>query len=364
MTDRIQNAVADALARLRTSDVAGATSAIREALSSASLTRSGIRVATSTNPFSDQAGRGLAGVLGLLKAQRSAIHAASARPDRAPAQENPRFIWRTQNSAARAMNYKLYVPECRHREPALLLMLHGCKQDPDDFARGTRMNDLADEFGLIVAYPHQPHSANAQGCWNWFDRRHQSAGAGEPAMLVALARTLSEEFSIAPERVFAAGLSAGAAMTDVLAETYPEVFSRVGLHSGLPHLAAHDVMSAFAAMKGDGKLGLRSSNGQTSRKIIIHGSTDPIVHPSNSDAIFERMHSRHRGTSIIVSESENTGRKATRQILIGTSGDALAEHLLIQGAGHAWSGGDAGGSYADPLGPDASREMVKFFLRG
>ncbi len=182
-------------------------------------------------------------------------------------------------------------------------------------------------------------------------------------MLAALARTISDELGIAPARVFAAGLSAGAAMADVLAETYPDAFSRVGLHSGLPHLAAHDVMSAFAAMKGNGKAGRRGAAGRASRKIIIHGSADATVHSSNADEIFNRMLSRNPGSSIVLVDETRAGRGASRQVLIDGAGVTLAEHLLIAGGGHAWSGGDRIGAYTDPGGPDASREMVEFFLR-
>ena len=225
------------------------------------------------------------------------------------------------------------------------------------------MNRLADEFGLVVAYPHQPRSANAQGCWNWFDRRHQSAGSGEPAKLAALARTLAAEFGIGADRVFAAGLSAGGAMADILAETYPDIFAKVGIHSGLPHRAAHDVMSAFAAMKGNEMRARPTNSGRCSRKLIIQGTADPTVHVSNGDALFEGMRVRHPNASIIVSAVRSAGKEATRQSLFDASGNSLAEYVAIEGAGHAWSGGDRAGSYAEPDGPDASREMIDFFLR-
>ncbi len=362
MTSRIQDAVNDAMARLKTSDVAGATTAIRNALIGGGSFPSPTHRSATPN-FGGQAGRRLGDVLNVLKARRTAFPTPTSRPSAGPSPDEPRFTSRSLNSATASLNYKLYVPDDRDRELSLVLMLHGCTQDPDDFARGTRMNRLADEFGLVVAYPHQPRSANAQGCWNWFDRRHQSAGFGEPAKLAALARALSAEFGIAPERIFAAGLSAGAAMADILAETYPELFSKVGLHSGLPHLAAHDVMSAFTAMKGDVGERRQGASGPGSSKIIIHGTADPTVHRSNGDEIFERMHSRHPGSSIILTDDSTAGRKASRQVLIGPSGKALAEYLLIDGGGHAWSGGDRTGSYTEPGGPDASREMVTFFLR-
>lgn len=363
MTSRIQDALVDAMSRLKNSDVAGATTTIRNALTgSGTPRRTGQHAAPDLRDGAAR-GRRLSDVLNALRARRTAFTPAQPRPFDRPVDDDPRFTSRTITSAAGLMNYKIYVPEDRGRELALILMLHGCSQDPDDFARGTRMNRLADEFGLIVAYPHQPRSANAQGCWNWFDRRHQQAGAGEPAMLATLARTLAAEFGIAPERVYAAGLSAGAAMAEILAETYPEVFSKVGLHSGLPYGAAHDVMSAFAAMKGSSGDRRPGKGEQGSRKIIIHGAADRTVHPSNSADLFERMRSRHRGSSIVVGDVSSAGRQATRQLLIDPSGTSLAEYLLIEGGGHAWSGGDRGGSFVDSSGPDASREMVTFFLR-
>lgn len=362
MTFRVPDAVADAMARLKTSDVAGATKALRDALSCGSSTNSASPRVTPVHPLADRAARRLGDVLTLLKAQHHGLSSPMPDPTRKPLQDDPRFIWRSLGAAAGSLRYKLYVPEDRSRELSLVLMLHGCTQDPDDFARGTRMNHLADEFGLVVAYPHQPRTANAQGCWNWFDPRHQSAGTGEPARLAALAQALASEFGIASNRVFAAGLSAGAAMADVLAETYPELFSRVGLHSGLPHRAAHDVMSAFAAMKGNGSGSRHSKSALGSRKIIIQGSADATVHPSNGAELFEQMRARSPGSTVVLSDGNDAGRGAARQILIDAAGETLAEHLLIDGAGHAWSGGDGTGSYVDPTGPDASREMVKFFL--
>lgn len=361
MTSLIQDAVADAMGRLKTSDVSGATAVIRKALIGGG-SPSHVHPPTTALP-GGQAGRRLGDVLNLLKTRRTDFPIPTARPRTQPSPDDPRFASGSLATGAGGLNYKLYVPQDRDRELALVLMLHGCTQDPDDFARGTQMNRLGDEFGLVVAYPHQPRSANAQGCWNWFHRRHQSAGSGEPAKLAALAQILAAEFGIAPERVFAAGLSAGAAMADVLAEAYPEVFSKVGLHSGLPHLAAHDVMSAFAAMKGNAGVRTQDRSGRGRSKIIIHGTADQTVHPSNGDQIFERMRSRHPESSVLLTDDHTAGRKASRQVLIDESGKALAEYLLIDGVGHAWSGGDRTGSFTDPGGPDASRQMVSFFLR-
>ena len=152
------------------------------------------------------------------------------------------------------------------------------------------MNDLADEFGLVVAYPHQPRRANASGCWNWFDKRHQNRGSGEPARLAGLAQTLAREFGVRKERVFAAGLSAGGAMAEVLAATYADVFDAVGVHSGLPYKSAVDVPSAFAAMKGSAAVDSLPdiANDSGCRKIVFHGGGDATVHPMNGEQILEQ----------------------------------------------------------------------------
>jgi poly(hydroxyalkanoate) depolymerase family esterase len=308
--------------------------------------------------------RPLGDTLRALKAQRGL---AAAVPDLAGAagghEFGPRFTWRTEVSDAGALGYRLYVPANHdRRELSLVLMLHGCTQNPDDFALGTQMNTLADEFGLVVAYPHQPRKANASGCWNWFDPRHQRRGGGEPAKLAALAQSLAQEFGIRNDRIFAAGLSAGGAMAEILAETYPDVFAAVAIHSGLAYQSARDVPSAFAAMKGTsiGLFRVANDNGRErqSRKIVFHGGSDVTVHPSNAVRILEsaendRALARERGDG-----------SATHGVTVLRDANArvVVELWSVEGGGHAWFGGDPRGSYTQTIGVDASRMMVRFFL--
>uniref|UniRef100_A0A9E8CSJ2 PHB depolymerase family esterase n=1 Tax=Bosea sp. NBC_00436 TaxID=2969620 RepID=A0A9E8CSJ2_9HYPH len=365
MNPRFHAAIGEALSRLRTSDVTGATAAIQHALAGRGAIRpadpdSGIR--SGDGPEATPA-RGLRAILQKLRQQQASFVPAPSHGDTVTndARDSENFRARRFKSAVGSVAYKLYVPpEHADRELKLVMMLHGCTQNPDDFARGTRMNALADEFGLIVAYPLQPKSANAQGCWNWFDPRHQRRGAGEPAVLAGLAQELAEESKIDRKRVFVAGLSAGGAMADVLASAYPDVFSAAGIHSGLPHGAAHDVMSAFAAMKGNAQA---TAQGHSPiRKIIFHGTADATVHPSNGKAVFDLAGSAQGKPAEFQADAVINGKRVTRSLIGRGDAPALAEHWLIHGGGHAWSGGDRGGSYTDTTGPDASREMVRFFL--
>ncbi|MCE6951332.1 PHB depolymerase family esterase [Cereibacter sphaeroides] len=304
--------------------------------------------------------RGLREVVDAL----SRLKPASPRQPRGPAQrpatvEGSRYERRSFSCRHGARDYMLYVPSALPEGPqGLVVMLHGCTQDPDDFAAGTNMNAHAERHGLIVAYPHQTRNHNAQGCWNWFRPGDQEAGQGEPALLSGLAREVAAEFSIGTERVFVAGLSAGGAMAATLGAAHPDVFAAVGIHSGLPPRAAQDVVSAFAAMRGE-TAGRRPSAIPV-RTIVFHGLADGTVHPSNADAILAAT--RAEGSRNLDSGRTPAGRSYTRETVSSSTGRVLTEIWRVDGAGHAWAGGHPAGSYTDPAGPDASAELVRFFL--
>jgi poly(hydroxyalkanoate) depolymerase family esterase len=246
-------------------------------------------------------------------------------------------------------------------------MLHGGTQDGDDFAAGTRMNDLAEEHGLIVAYPSQSKVANPSLCWNWFTPENQIRGAGEPSIIAGITKDIIAAYDVDPTRVFVAGLSAGGAMAAVMGATYPDLYAAAGVHSGLPYRSAADLPSAFAAMRGDTSLRgrqSRKSRGATDdspriRTIVFHGDADNIVHPSNGANMVEAQ----SGESVERAEAQRAAIRAhTRTVTRDKTGVVVVEHWLIHGSGHAWSGGSPDGTYTDPHGPDASSEMLRFFL--
>jgi poly(hydroxyalkanoate) depolymerase family esterase len=261
---------------------------------------------------------------------------------------------------AGARDFRLYIPRNRGwgRRP-LVVMLHGCKQDPVDFAIGTRMNEFAEQHGIFVLYPAQSQRANPMSCWNWFNPTDQVRDSGEPAILSGMIRELIGQHNIDPEKIFVAGLSAGGAMAAVLGATYPDLFAAIGVHSGLPHKAAKDAVSAFAAMRGE--TGSTTKNGTAARirTIVFHGDADQTVHPSNAAKIVTGQ----AQPSDVVEEIESAGGQSySRKITRDSSGKIWNEQWLVHGARHGWSGGSSEGSFTDPRGPDASREMVRFFL--
>ena len=272
---------------------------------------------------------------------------------------------------AGALDYKLYIPAGLDTTNApLLLMLHGCTQSPDDFARGTRMNALADVHGYVVAYPEQPSSRNTTHCWNWFRRSDQQRGTGEPALLAALTHQLIATHHLDERRIYVAGLSAGGAMAAILANTHPDLYAAIGVHSGLPIGLASDVPSAFAAMRSGGSRRSVVASIGASRPvpaIVFHGDKDTTVHPSNGHGVIAQslasdgVNTAAAKGAHVERGTADGGRQYTRTVHRLSDGSVAAEHWIIEGAGHAWSGGDAAGSYTDPKGPDASAQMVRFF---
>ena len=261
--------------------------------------------------------------------------------------------------------FRTYVPStAAEGVTGLVLMLHGCTQTAEDFATGTGMNALAERHGFIAVYPQQARGNNAQSCWNWFSHGDQRRDRGEPAILAGLTARIMAEFDVPVSRVFAAGLSAGAAMAVILGETYPDLFSAIGVHSGIPFAAARDVPSAFAAMAGRKPSTAAPGGPDTAlRSIVFHGTTDTTVHPVNGERIADHSVARHRGPMVeTVQRGTAGGRSFARKITTMENGIAKLEHWVVDGLGHAWSGGSPAGSYTDPRGPDSSHEMIRFFF--
>jgi poly(hydroxyalkanoate) depolymerase family esterase len=289
--------------------------------------------------------------------------APSPSPSPAPREPQGADQWTPGSFAhqGRTVDYMLFVPASASGQPAtprpLVLMLHGCTQNAADFAAGTRMNEHARESGAIVLYPEQPQRAHGQKCWNWFKPQHQQRGKGEPALLAALTLHIAEQQQADRSRIYVAGLSAGGAMADVLGHCYPDIYAAVGVHSGLPHGAAHDMMSALNAMRSGAAPVRTAADTTTPPTIVFHGDADTTVHASNGLAIVAGA------TPGEVGEGRSpSGRRFTRTHYPPHAGHAGAEHWRLHAAGHAWSGGSAQGSYTQPEGVDASREMLRFFL--
>ena len=298
--------------------------------------------------------RGLRGGNGLREARTPA-----------PPPGGARFEQRSFANAAGSRSYKLYVPGNLPDAPVpLVVMLHGCTQSPDDFAAGTGMNALADELGILVAYPAQDAAANPQRCWNWFNANDQQRDRGEAALIAGITREVMGEFAVDPARVYVAGLSAGGAAAAIMGAAYPDLYAAIGVHSGLACGAARDMPSAFAAMRNGGVSTARvDATMPAVPTIVFHGDRDATVSAVNGEHVIAQSKAAAQ-LHTTTSRGESVGGVAyTRSEQADADGLVVLEHWVLHGAGHAWSGGSAAGSYTDPRGPDASREMLRFFLQ-
>ncbi|MBV9231838.1 MAG: PHB depolymerase family esterase [Chloroflexi bacterium] len=265
--------------------------------------------------------------------------------------------------------YRLYLPRGYTGEKApLLVMLHGCSQSSLDFASGTRMNELADRHMFLVAYPEQVVSANSSKCWRWFQVSDQQREKGEPSLIAEMTWEIMSQYNINDRHVCIAGLSSGGAMAAIMAATYPDLYAAVGVHSGLPYGAARDLSSAFTVMR-QGASQWNRSIAETIPLIIFHGDADTTVAPINADQLAEqwlkgserRPATKQRRDSHSIEGQISGGHSYTRTIYHDLHGQAIVEKWMVHQAGHAWAGGSSNGSYTDARGPDASREMVRFF---
>jgi poly(hydroxyalkanoate) depolymerase family esterase len=262
-----------------------------------------------------------------------------------------------------------YVPSGYNGQALpLVVMLHGCTQSPDDFAAGTRMNDLAEEKTFLVAYPAQPQSANASKCWNWFSAGNQQRDQGEPSLIAGITRRIRIMRDFPVERVYIAGLSAGGAAAAIMGSTYPDLYAALGVHSGLACGVASDVPSAFAAMRQGGSQVVGRSRwqggpGGAVPTIVFHGDRDTTVNPINGDQVIAQSKAAENLLTTVSRGQVAGGIRYTRTVQADESGRPMLEQWVLHGAGHAWSGGSAAGTYTEPRGPDASRVMMRFFLQ-
>ena len=258
-------------------------------------------------------------------------------------------------------DYKLYIPSAYAGQTLpLVVMLHGCTQGPDDFAVGTRWNAIAEEWPCLVLYPAQSSAANPTRCWNWFKADHQQRDAGEPSLIAGMTREVIADYHADPARIYIAGLSAGGAMAITMGTLYPELYAAVGTHSGVPYAAASDLPSALGVVQSAGAP-TATPAGAGTPIIVFHGDRDQTVHPRNSDHIMSQCVPPRTRAQTQTRQAEGTARTYTKTAHQGPDGAVVAEHWLVHGAGHAWFGGDRRGSFTDGTGPDASREMMRFF---
>jgi poly(hydroxyalkanoate) depolymerase family esterase len=359
MTDTPQAGMAEATRLTRAGRLSEATALIQRLLHGGDAPPQPERPMPAAPPPEPQPGllhRLMDGLRGLVRGEPE--HPASTDAT------GGRFVAASFTNAAGTRAYKLFIPAAAGERPLpLVVMLHGCTQSPDDFAAGTGMNRLAEEHGCYVAYPAQDQRANPQRCWNWFQPGDQARDGGEPSLIAGIAREIMAQHRVDPARVYVAGLSAGGAQASIMAAAYPDLFAAAGVHSGLACGVARDLPSALTAMRQGPNGATTSGNGRLVPTIVFHGDQDRTVNPLNGDHVLRQALGASAGLRSELEEGKAAGGLAySRTVYQDSDGRAVLERWTVHGAGHAWSGGSPDGTYTDPRGPDASREMLRFFL--
>jgi poly(hydroxyalkanoate) depolymerase family esterase len=363
------NSMQQSIALLRTRGAAEATKAIQRALrgavgETAGETRSESRGEAASEALSKAQGL-KAAFFRFAEVRAKAAVAPAARETGDEVEDRGHFGTLEYSNAAGRRQYRLYVPAGAGADPLpLIVMLHGCTQDADDFAAGTQMNVLAERHRCLVAYPVQPRQANPTKCWNWFKPADQQRERGEPSLIAGITREIIATHPVDPARVYVAGMSAGGAMAAIMIAAYPELYAALGVHSGLAAGCAHDLPSALAAMKGgmvSREEGPTTSHAHTPRRptIVFHGDADATVNFGNARRILRGFDA---GPDAPGEEHRDAGRRGYSVSRLTSCDGVDAELWTIHGAPHAWAGGSAQGSYTDPSGPNASAEMLRFFL--
>ena len=383
MNDTLQHLMHEATQLTRAGKLTEATEAIQRALRGRAnppadpAARAAGSASATAQADSDTAALVLDGcVFETDSAAAEPTHRPTPMPSSAPGQ----FIGGSHGHGSLTRRYKLYLPpNAAGASLPLVVMLHGCTQNADDFAAGTDMNERARAQGFFVLYPEQSHDANPSRCWNWFKHNHQRRDRGEPALIASLTRAVIAEHGIDARRVYVAGLSAGGAMAAIVAATHPDLFAAAGVHSGLPCGAASNVSEALAVMNTGttgGGMPMKATRAPAIPTppaaavptIVFHGDQDRTVHPRNGEQLVKAalaakpLVAKDATTAHVEQGRSARGQRYTRSVHRDDSGHTLAEHWLLHGAGHAWSGGRTEGSYTDPNGADASGEMLRFFF--
>lgn len=275
--------------------------------------------------------------------------------------------------------YDVYLPAGltpRTKVP-MVLLLHGCQQTSMEFARESGFVAAADAGGFIVVTPRQEMQHQLQRCWRWYEGSHQRRDSGEPAILAAITQEMlvdNPDRRIDPRRVYVAGLSAGGAMSLILATTYPDVFAAAGVHSATAYRSATQSFRALGAMAARGAVPSHGEiGGEMAPVVLIHGTDDRVVRPPNADRIVDqwlasRDAARTQGFNRVRPLASTRalvvdGRRCIRTRWYTGRGRRVLEYWRIDGLGHAWSGGTVKGKFIDRTGPRAADVMATFFGR-
>lgn len=281
-----------------------------------------------------------------------------------------------------SLSYHVYTPAQLSDSPPILMALHGCMQGPKAFAAGAALEKMASDSGSVLVVPNQPELSNIYKCWNWFYPHHLQ-GMGEAHLLAKITRQLKSEYQ--SQHAFVLGISAGAAMTQIMAMCYSDLFTASASHHALSFGAARglwDAQDVFfegparsaeesarlasrcrALLKDERKqvpsLIIQGSKGTMSQ---LHGPAVENQWLIYQDILDNGEIDQSHGLELHEREFHPPSLYPYRsRKWLNASGKGVVEHIIIEGLGHSWSGGDNTYDFNDPHGPNATKIMAEFF---
>jgi poly(hydroxyalkanoate) depolymerase family esterase len=289
------------------------------------------------------------------------------------------YVSGTYTSSEGARQYLAYVPSTYSpdRPAPLLVALHGCLETADSFRRLTRLDEVAQADGFVVVFPQQSVLANPSACWNWFLPGDLHRGSGEPSIIAGITGLVQQRYRIDPGRIFVTGASAGGAMSAIMGATYPDLYAAVGVGSGCeydgaPCSALGGTDPTIAGTAAFREMGPRARELPV---LVFQGDSDVVVAPINAAQDVRQWQvtadwaddgslngSVPRTPASTVDGQVPGGESYTVRRHVDGAGAELEQYWLVHGMGHAWGGGCACETFADPAAPDESRVMYAFFF--
>ena len=279
------------------------------------------------------------------------------------------------------LSYEVYVPSgyVAERRVPLIVALHGCSENAEQFRQVTRFDELAEAKNAIVVFPDKSSYADSTSCWNWFKTSHMQRGTGEPALIAGVVDKVRQNYAIDDRRIYATGLSAGGAMASVMSATYPDVFAAAGVGSGCEYAAGASCAGYRGIDPEDAGQRAYQAMGTQAREvpvIVFQGDQDKTVPEVNAEQLVQQWQATDdwaddgaRNSTIPADPVKvkdpapsGGGHTYTVRDYADGQGNELIQFWVVHGMGHAWSGGCDCEAYADTNGPNESAAMYAFFM--
>lgn len=279
------------------------------------------------------------------------------------------FVWYGRN-------YYLIKPKNSKIKAPLIVLLHGCKQNAQVITNGTRLNENKNIYLLI---PEQNKYFNQDHCFNWYQKSQQVRNPiNEAGQIVSLIEFLKLQNAIDEDKIFAVGLSAGAALSNILIACYPDIFKGTALHSGLAFKSVDSIEDVNDVLLTGPKKNPKMladdffscsnlSNGKLKKVMILHGENDPRVNVVNSKMNREVFINYFKKLDQNPFQSKFLRTQHLNNYTVNETHDTVGQFelktVIVSPLKHAWGGDTTIDTINfDRLAPSSTKYILEFLL--